>query len=209
MPGVIETKAALAAVRQIDEAVGILAKAVAGLKGQPDTAALKLAEALDEIGKTWQVMDQAITRFLALGFDVDELGKGSAVLLGIEGGTLLVSVQQGRGHCHIIGNIFRKYLDRWFQRVLKGDELDRLRGVFYRLDSADLDVFTHMEVVAEQLQVEANAALDSIARGKPAEARARILSLRSDLNPLRLSLSRSLVSLYSLKGEFIVIAGTA
>jgi hypothetical protein len=205
----IETKAALAAVKQIDEVVGVLAKAVASLKSQPDTAALKLAEALDEIGKTWQVIDQAITRFLALGFDIDELGKGSQVLLGIEGGTLLVTVQQGRGHCHVIGNIFRKYLDRWFQRVLKGDELDRLRSVFYRLGSVDLDVFTHMEVIAEQLQAEANAALDSIARGKPAEARARILSLRTDLNPLRLSLSQSLVNLYSVKGEFIQIAGTA
>jgi hypothetical protein len=205
----IETKAALAAVKQIDEVVGVLAKAVASLKSQPDTAALKLAEALDEIGKTWQVIDQAITRFLALGFDIDELGKGSQVLLGIEAGTLLVTVQQGRGHCHVIGNIFRKYLDRWFQRVLKGDELDRLRSVFYRLGSVDLDVFTHMEVIAEQLQAEANAALDSIARGKPAEARARILSLRTDLNPLRLSLSQSLVNLYSVKGEFIQIAGTA
>jgi len=206
---VIETKAALAAVKEIDEAVEVLGKAVARLKGQPDTAALKLAEALDEIGKTWQVIDQAITRFLGLGFDAEELTKGSQVLLGIEGGALLVSVQQGRGHCHVIRNIFDKYLDRWFQRVFKGDELARIRNVFYGLGYADLDVFNYMEHVAQQLQVEANAALDSIAHGKLAEARVRILSLRSDLSPLRLSLSHSLVHLYALKGEFITIAGTA
>ena len=205
----IETKAAMAAMKEIDEAIGTLGKLVAMLKGQPDTAALKLAEALDEIGKTWQVMDQAITQFLKLGFDADEIRKGSELLLGIEGGALLVSVQKGRGHCHVIGNIFSKYLDRWFQRALKGNELDTIRNTFSRLGCTDSDVFTHMEGVAQQLQAEANTALDAIAKGKGAEAKRRILSLHADLSPLRLDMSAALAKLYTLKGEFIRIAGIA
>jgi hypothetical protein len=205
----IETTAALAAVKDIDEALGILGKALAKLKGQPDTAALKLAQALDEVGKTYQVMDQAITRFLCLGFDEEALAKGSQVLLEIEGGALLVSVREGRGHCHVIANIYNKYLDRWFQRAFKGAQLDSLRSVFYSFGHYDDDVFRHMDAVAQQLQTEANSALDSIATGKTAEARSRILSLRSDLSPLRLSISESLARLYSLKGEFIQIAAIA
>src|SRR5262245_29813195 len=110
----IETKAALAAVKEIDSALGTLQKVIAKFKSQPDIAAAKLAEALDEIGKTWQVMDTAITQFLALGFDDGALAKGSATLLNIQGGGLLVSVQKGRGHCHVIGDIYDTYLDRWF-----------------------------------------------------------------------------------------------
>ncbi len=206
---IAEAKAAGEAVKQVDEAIGILAKVVNKLKGQPDAAALKLAESLEEVGKTWQVMDQAINAFLALGFDPDALAKGSATLLGIESGALAVNVEKGRGHCHVIGNIFDEYVNTWFQRVFKGDELSTVSGVFYDLGNADDDVFSRMVSVAEQLQVEANAALDSIAQKRPADASARILALRGDLNPLRLSIANSMVKLYALKGEFIQIAAIA
>jgi hypothetical protein len=204
----VETGAALAAIKQIDEAVGILAKALASLKGQPDAAALKLAEALEEIGKTWHVTDEAIASYLALGFDPDNLVKGADALLRIEGGGLLVAVQQGRGHCHVIGNIFHRYLDRWFQRVLKGRELEQVRSVFRRLGEADLDLFRGMEEVVAQLQAETNKALNSIAAGRSEEARAHILSSRPALTDLRLRISASLAGLYTLKGEFIRLAGT-
>lgn len=110
------------------------------LKGQPDLAAAKLAEVHDEVAKTWQVMDEAITQYLKLGIDGDALEKGSETLLKIEGGGLLVGVREGRGNCQVIGNIFSRYLNRWFERVLKGKELHGIRNVFYMLSNADDDV---------------------------------------------------------------------
>ncbi len=42
------------------------------------------------------------------------------------------------GHCHIIGNIYEKYLDRWFERALKGEDLALMRRVFDDLTKADM-----------------------------------------------------------------------
>lgn len=209
MTVMIETKAALGVVKELDEAIGTISKLVAKLRGQPDVAALKLAEALDEIGKTWQVTDDAIAKLFKVGFSPEDASHGSDRLLAIEGGALQVNVAKGRGHCHVIMNIFVAHLDRWFDRVLKGQELDAIRNVFYRLGNADSDVFELMEKVAEQLQGEANAALDAIAMGRSADAKTRIMSLRPQLNPFRLALSAALAKLYTLKGEFISIAGIA
>jgi hypothetical protein len=205
----IETAAALESIKKADEALGIIGKLVAKLKAQPDLAALKLAEALDEIGKTWQVMDTAITQFLKLGIDSDAMEKGSEVLLRIEGGGLLNEVKDGRGHCHIIGNIFYKYLDRWFAEVLKGEELDSIRRVFDMLSEADDDVFLYMENVAEQLQTEATQVLDMVSTGKVNEAKSRVLAFRKELQPLRLGMSGTLQKLYNLKSDFIQISGVA
>jgi hypothetical protein len=205
----IETTTALGAIKKVDEALGVIGKLVSKLKAQPDLAALKLAEALDEVGKTWQVMDKAITDFLKLGIDRDALEKGSEVLLRIEGGGLLVEVKNGIGHCHVISNIYAEYLDRWFERVLKGKDLDSIRRVFFALGEADLDVFWQMETVAEQLQTEANKVLDMVIEGKASEARKRVLAIRKELEPLRLGMSETLQKLYSLKGDFIKISGVA
>jgi hypothetical protein len=203
----IGTAAALESIKKADEALGIIGKLVAKLKAQPDLAALKLAEALDEIGKTWQVMDTAITQFLKLGIDSDAMEKNSEVLLRIEGGGLLNEVKDGRGHCHIIGNIFDKYLDRWFAEVLKGEELDSIRRVFDMLSEADDDVFLYMENVAEQLQTEATQVLDMASTGKVNEAKSRVLAFRKELQPLRLGMSGTLQKLYNLKSDFIKISG--
>ncbi|MDR4503901.1 MAG: hypothetical protein MRK01_03800 [Candidatus Scalindua sp.] len=205
----LEIAAALESIKKADEALGIIGKLVAKLKMQPDLAALKLAEALDEIGKTWQVMDTAITQFLKLGIDSDAMEKGSEVLLRIEGGGLLNEVKDGRGHCHIIGNIFYKYLDRWFAAVLKGEELDSIRWVFNMLSEADVDMFMYMENVAEQLQTEATQVLDMVSTGKVHEAKSRVLAFRKELQLLRLGMSGTLQKLYNLKSDFIQISGVA
>ena len=203
----IETAAALESIQRVDEALGLIGKLVAKIKGQPDLAVLKLVEALDEIGKTWQVMDTAITQFLKLGIDNDAMEKGSDVLLRMEGGGLLSGVKDGRGHCHIIGNIFQTYLDRWFEEFLKGEELDSIRRVFDSLSEYDLDIFRDMENVAEQLQAEATQILDMVSTGQIDEAKGRVLAFRKELQPLRLGISETLQKLYQLKSDFIEISG--
>jgi hypothetical protein len=203
----IEIQGALAAIKKVDEAVGILARLVSKLKGDPDHEAAKLAEALDEVAKTWRVMDEAVSNYLRLGIDEDALNKGSEVLLKIEGGSLLVTVKQGRGHCHVIGNIFGTYLDRWFQRVLNGKDLDAVRDVFYMLSNADDDVFANMEHMAGQLQTEANGVLSMVAQGNVRDAKAHVLSVRNDLHPFRVATSAAMAKLYDLRAKFIEIAG--
>jgi hypothetical protein len=144
-----------------------------------------------------------------LGIDTNAFAVGSEVLLKIEGGGLLVEVENGRGHCRIIGNIYNDYLHRWFDRVLNAAELASMRKVFTDLNEADCDVFNAMVVFAMQLQKEATEVLNMIFAGEVNEAKARILASRKELGPLRLGLSGTLQKLYSLKGEFIEISGVA
>jgi hypothetical protein len=198
--------AAIESVKKVDEALGVIGKLIGKLRAQPDSAARKLAEALEEIEKTWTVVDAAITNYLKLGIE-DALTPGSKVLSDIEGGRLAVEVEKGRGHCHVIGNIYDNYLDRWFDRTLKGAELTLMRQVFDDLAKADYDVFAAMDDFANQLQQEATEVVSILYAGKVDEAKGRILASQAELRPLRLELSGSLKKLYGLKGEFIKISG--
>lgn len=205
----IDILAGLAAIKKIDDAIGVIAKLVSKLKGDPDVAAAKLADALDEVGNTWRVIDEAISNYLKLGIDEGALKEGSDVLLKISGGGLLVSVQRGRGHCHIIRNIFNRYLDRWFQRVLNGQDLNDIQGVFHGLGDLDNDVFATMELIAEQLQKEANVILEKMIEGNVDGARQHVLSMRKDLQRFRFALSAAMAKLYDLRANFIEISGSA
>lgn len=202
----LDVAAALASIKNVDEAVGIISKLAEMLKGKPDLAALKLADALNEIAKTWQVIDEAATNILKLGIDKDALASGSKELLAIEGGRLLIQVEDGRGHCHDIQDIFEKYLNRWFDRVLKGDDLAAMNNVFEMLGDADDDVFSQMDKLANELQVQASAVLNLVINGQSEEAKSMVLALRGTLLPLRLAISKSLSNLYALKSQFVAIA---
>lgn len=207
----IEAAAALTTIKQVDESLGIIGKFVAQLKAQPDLAALKLAAALDEIRKTWEVVDEAISSYLALGIDQDALAKHSKLLLQLGGGGLLVKVQEGRGHCSVIGHIYSIYLDRWFEKVFMGknDELAMMCGVFSDLAYADQDVFREMEEIGKQLQAESTKALDLVLAGKEDEAQTRIRSSLKDLLLIQQSISQTLQKLFNLKTSFIEISRVA
>jgi hypothetical protein len=202
---VLDVVAAADAVKKADGLLGIVAKHLATLKAQPDPAAMKLAEVLDEIAKTWQVVDSAMATVISLGVDPDALARGSLDLLKIEGGGLLTSVQRGRGHCHVIETIYTRLLDRWFSRVFGAADLREMRNVFEQLASADYDTFAVMERVASQLQDEATAMLDDVTKGHAGSAAARGLGLRAELHPLRLQMSQSLTQMMKLRSEFVAM----
>ena len=84
----VDPTSALAAAKQIDEAVGLIAKLLGKLRAQPDIAALKLSAALDEIVKTYQVLDESFIAYGGLALDQGALTNKSQELLSIAGGIL-------------------------------------------------------------------------------------------------------------------------
>jgi len=148
---------------QLGDAVGLVAKVVSKLKATPDLAAEKLGEALDEVAKTLQVVDQAAVQFLSLGIDQGVLERNSHALLTIEGGGLTTAVERGRGHCHQIANVYDQRLDKWFERALSTD-YPLIRDLFHRLGNADDDVFKALTDVAKDLEDEASEILNSSTR---------------------------------------------
>src|SRR5437763_1906802 len=131
---------AIKAAEDLDKAIGIIAKLMEKLKTKPDLAAQKLGQALGEAAKTLQAVDVAASEFLSLAIDEGALAKNSKLLLDIEGGRLRTEVERGRGHCHVIGEIYSKYLDKWFASVVAADEYALVSGVFCDLGNADADL---------------------------------------------------------------------
>lgn len=193
--------------QEIDAAVGLVGKLIGKLKAQPDIAALKLGQALDEVAKTLQTVDAAASSYLSLGIDEDALEMNSQLLLHIEGGALAAEVEKGLGHCHVIMQIYQAFLDKWFSRALNPDEQASMRSVFLRLGNADDDLFAHLGRLAQILQGEAEAVLDLVQKGDKDGARARVLTALPALRPLRKTIARTLQTLYGLKNEFADLTG--
>jgi len=203
----LELAAAVKSAEDLDKAVGIVANLIGKLKAKPDLAAQKLAQAMGEIAKTLQVVDNAASQFLSLGIDDGALAKNSKLLLDIDGGSLSTEVQRGRGHCEVIGTIYRKYLDRWFYQAFSNAEYLEVQDVFRKLDNADLDAFYNLAKVATTLQAEASAVLDSVVKGDEPDARARVLAALPVLRPLRKAISKTMQALYSMQSDFVDITG--
>lgn len=202
----IDVSAAFKSAEELEKAVGIVAKLVGKLKSKPDLAAQKLGQALGEVAKTLYVVDNAASEFLSLGIDEGALSKNSKLLLDIDGGRLGTEVERGRGHCHTIGQIYSKYLDKWFESVFSQTEYDSVKSVFQGLDSADGDLFYSLEQVAVTLQQEASEVLELVIKGEESNARTRVLSALPALRPLRRIISNTMQTLYSMQGEFVDIA---
>jgi hypothetical protein len=197
------------AAQELDKAVGLIANVVEKLKAQPDAAALKLTQALGEIAKTLQVVEGATTEFLSLGIDQGALTTKSKLLLDISAGSLTTEVQRGRGHCHVIGNIYYTYLDKWFARVLKKtNDYQPIKDVFARLGNADVDLFYYLETLTGKLEKEAGDVLDLVVMHQEPAARVRVLSSLPVLQPLRKTMAKTMQTLYSVRNEFIDITGT-
>jgi hypothetical protein len=203
----IDVQLAVDCANALDTVVGVLASLIGKLKANPDLAAQKLGQALDEVAKTLLVVDNAATQFLSLGIDQGALAKNSALLLGIDGGSLSTEVERGRGHCHVIQEIYEKYLDKWFDRALDRNEYASVKDAFERLGYADNNLFDALTKVASVLEAEAGVVLDLVVKGDEAIARNHVLSAMPALRPLRKMTSKIMQALYSMKSEFVDIAG--
>jgi hypothetical protein len=207
----VDPVAALAAVQKADEALSLIAKLMAKLRAQPDAAALKLSAALDEIAKTYEVVDRAFSSYAALAIDDGALSTRSFELLSIAGGGLSVRVKDGRGDCNKINNIYQTYLRRWFERALNPTEQLAMEQAFIwpdGLSDADDTLFRHLTDLAGQLQSDATAVLDLVYDKRLEEARASIWLTYLTLRPVQEAMGQSLQRMLELKNDLILLTGT-
>ena len=177
---------------------------------QKDPAAEKLADVLGELAKMVGALDDEIVRYLGLYFGSDEsVIQGRIVLLGTEVGQSYLRVNEARGHCHKIKNIYDKYLKRWFAEVLNKSEQDQFETLFDHLTNADSIMIGAMEQLSGWLQAESEAVLDLIELGDLSGANQRIAQARKTVRPHREGLIKAMVQLRGLQADFIAAAGTA
>ncbi len=178
------------------------------LMRQNEPAAEKLAEVLDELAKMVSALDEEIVRYLSLSFNDDTVVAGRTVLLGMEAGQSMVRMGEARGNCHKIGNIYDKYLKRWFHDVLDKNEAQQLDFLFDTLNTADSAMLYAMDSVTRWLRDEAQQTLDQVDFNDLLGANQRIRDARLQVRDARVKLTEAMSSLRAMQAEFIAVAKT-
>jgi hypothetical protein len=207
---VIDPLTAIAAVKSTDEALGVIEKLLGKLRAQPDIAAVKLSAALDEIVKTYRIVDQAFTAYGSLAIDEDALTTRSQEVLTIAGGSLGVQVEEGRGSSFMIYNIYQKHLKRWFERAFNQEEQLAIERAFISsggLGDADGSLFYQLANLVKQLEDEAKDVLALVIE-HPDQARRSVWQTYTMLLPVQQAMAQAMQQMFKLKNEFIQIAET-
>lgn len=199
------------------ETVVTLLKQIKGqLFGQPEPAAKALATVLEEIEKTYRVVDDSLGRYLGVLFNPDqslyEEGNVEArkELLQLDSNQLRVRLAGARTHSHKIERIYNDYLYGWFQRVFGPiDEANEIRNTFHNLWGTDSHIVDYMNGIADWLGNEVQCTLDLVDKdgGDLKAANRRIQETRERVKPFRDKLSEIMTDLRTLEGDFADEAG--
>jgi hypothetical protein len=177
---------------------------------QPDPAAAELVTVLEELSKIYGAMEDELTTYLSLFFDdadLKQLARERAVVTRLEGGAIRARMEEARGRCSKIWNIYMRYLTPWFDRVLDRAESEQLRMLFRELSEVDSHMVDAINDVASWLTSEALTTGDLADRNDFAGANARVQAARREVRPLRERIAEAMIQIRRLEGDFIEISG--
>ncbi|MGC1930512.1 MAG: hypothetical protein WA667_16210 [Candidatus Nitrosopolaris sp.] len=159
--------------------------------------------------KIFGIMNTEITNYLALWFDPSDsrsFQDGRRTLISIEGGSVKVEMSKTRGRCSKITNIYNKFLNPWFMRILDSDEQRMMSQLFRQLDEFDGVMVRAIEELTDWLTTKARETLDLVNGGKCQEANEFIKVKRKEIQPTRVMISERIQDLYRLQADFINIS---
>jgi hypothetical protein len=197
----------LSAVIDLANQLDVLRVIKGKLLRQPDAAAERLVIVLEELSKIYTAIESELVEYLSLYFDNDSAQAERAVLLRLEGGEISSRASAASGHCHKIKNIYDRFLDPWFQKVLSRGEIDNVRKLFELLGDFDRSVVVDLDVVARWLTQEATATLNLVNAKKYDYANDRICTARKEVLPVRQAITNAIIELRKLQAEFIGSTG--
>lgn len=180
------------------------------LLNNPTEASAKLAEVLGELSLILEFVERETVRYLEIIFLPDKSNFIScrSALLSLESGYVTIKGYEARGHCHKIMNIYEKYLDRWFSKVLNAQEAQDIKQLFDRMNFADYDMIDGIKEITRWLKDESEAILQLIDADKLQEANERIKKARTDVQQTRRDIVEALAQLKLLQASFIVSSQT-
>ena len=203
----------IARLIDLTDKLGLIQAVKTKLMRQPDPAAEKLVTVLEELKKIYLVIESEFARYLSLEFD-PSIGfqEERAALLTLEGGQLETRMSEARGHCHKIANIYHKYLNPWFQKmvqdyILSQGEADMLLRIFEDLSVADNSIMYVLYSMAQWLTQESTDILNLVDAGNYEAANKRIKDARREVLRARRAVSRALSSMLELQADFIDMSG--
>lgn len=196
-------------VIDIADKLGLIEAVKRKLIKQPDPAADKLVIALEEISKMHSAIDEEIGDYLGLWFDSanTQAPRGRQALLDLEGDKVRATVSKADGSCKTIWNIYTRYLNPWFGRLLNKREQEMMHDLFSEFREIDSDMVDATDELAAWLGPKAGETLSKLDSNDWQGANELILSARKEILPVRLKLSDTVNKLYKLQAEFIEMSG--
>lgn len=180
------------------------------LLNNPSEASSKLAEVLNELSLILEFIEKETVRYLEIIFlpDKSNFIQCRSALLALESGYVTIKGYEARGHCHKITNIYGKYLDRWFSKVLDNQEVIDMRNVFDRLNDADDIMVYQIGEITSWLQTEAEQILQLVDAEKLPEANDQIKRARLAVQQTRRNIVNALAQMKMLQASLIASAQT-
>jgi hypothetical protein len=175
------------------------------LLNNPGEASIKLAEVLEELSKILDFIERETVRYLEIIFLPDKSNFIScrSALLSFESGYISIKGYEARGHCHKISNIYEKYLNHWFSKVLDRSEAESFKIFFDNMNSGDFDMVHSIQSLTDSLKDESKEILDLIDDDKLEDANYKLKAARKVLQQTRRSIVDSLARLKLLQASFI------
>jgi len=180
------------------------------LLNNPTEASAKLAEVLGELSLILEFVEKETVRYLEIIFlpDKSNFIQCRSALLSLESGYVTIKGYEARGHCHKIMNIYEKYLDRWFSKVLDAQEAQQIKSLFGRMNSADADMIDGIKEITRWLKDESEAILQMVDADQLDSANQQIKSARLVVQQTRRDIVEALAQLKLLQASFIVSSQT-
>lgn len=196
------------AVKTTEDAVSVVGKVVNKLRVHPDLAALQLSQALNEIMKTYLVVDEAFNSYFSLA-EKGALKSRSKDLYAISGGRLTAMVKAGKGDCHKIYLAYQDHLAGWFSRIFDRADMAEMEHAFLGpggLSDTDETLFYTLGQIAGELEREAQGLIGLVHAGDEKTARKNVKAAYEALAPMRTEMAATVAQMYDLKNDFDEIA---
>jgi hypothetical protein len=112
-----------------------------------------------------------------------------------------------RGHCHKILNIYAKYLNKWFSRVLNPDENKQMHSLFREFVEFEGGFIDNLDKITEWLAKNAKDTLDLLDKSKIEEVNKKVRNARKDTLHFREKMNEAMRQMLDLQAEFIKLTG--
>lgn len=205
--------AAKISLEVVDKLVGY-AQELQGLFGKvvsmPRRALLDLEEIFDEVEKSLGAVDIATKDFFNAVQDPAKFIDDDDLMHDMSSARLPALVEEKRGHCHEIGNIYYRYLSGILSNLFQ-DEAKRMRAeeILNQLHNADDDLFKELTRAAKKMRDVAKEVYRLKILGKREDAMENLRSTADPLLDMRGRFTDAAIEMSRVKSEFVKAARVA
>jgi hypothetical protein len=184
----------------------LFAKAIS----MPRLAFLELEKIFAEIHKSLTAIDEATKVFFDAVGNPEGFIDNDNLMHDMSSSRLPDLVEEKRGHCHEIGNIYNRYLSGILSSLFQNpSERARVQGIFMQLDQADTDLFSELTQAAREMRDLAKRAYRFKVMGRRQEAIDLIKNAALGLLDMRDRFNDADVTIHKISNEFLKAARVA